>query len=403
LRTHFPVVFVYYPSFAASRKELVVDFLSAQSILRRNLHHLTRTLTVLLCLLLAVIAVSAQAGIDSVGTGGRHKIQGRIYFPSGRRSDVEQVKVILESTSSDRLSVLADLNGAFTFDGLAPGSYSVVVDAGKEYETAREPVVIEGNGVRGRDLSAADLARTNMARVFNVIVTLRLKPTASTRTGVIDASLANIPKAALDLYQRALESIQAGNRQQAVEQLKTAVSYYPDFALARNELGVQYLRLGMLDKALEVFRAAVAIRPDDLTIRLNYGVALLEKKSFAEAEAQLRQILAKNSDLATAHLYLGIALIRLGQHDDAEQELQRAAALGGDSMSLAHYYLGGIFWRRRQYKLAADELEAYLRLTPKARDAEQVKATIRDLRNKEAASPLENSDLNKVKSVRTPQ
>ena len=77
------------------------------------------------------------------------------------------------------------------------------------------------------------------------------------------------------------------------------------------------------------------------------------------------------------------ALVRIDrQLDEAEKELQRAITLGADEMSLAHYYLGGIYWGRREYKRAADELETYLRLAPQAPDAERVRNTIKELRGK---------------------
>src|SRR6185295_10113839 len=87
--------------------------------------------SLILLLPLLAVSVSAQGGMESTGNGGRHKVQGRIYFPSGRRSDATQVKVTLESTSSDRLSVIADLNGSFVFQNLSAGSYYLVVDAGE--------------------------------------------------------------------------------------------------------------------------------------------------------------------------------------------------------------------------------------------------------------------------------
>jgi regulator of sirC expression with transglutaminase-like and TPR domain len=51
-------------------------------------------------------------------------------------------------------------------------------------------------------------------------------------------------------------------------------------------------------------------------------------------------------------------------------------------MSMAHYYLGGIYWGRKDYKRAADELEIYLKMTPKAPDAEKIRGTIKELRGK---------------------
>jgi tetratricopeptide (TPR) repeat protein len=122
--------------------------------------------------------------------------------------------------------------------------------------------------------------------------------------------------------------------------------------------------------------------PEDANTRLNYAIALLEKKEIAEAESQLRQSLKRNDSLAPAHMYLGVALMRSSKLDDAERELQRAVALGGDQMAQAHYYLGGIHWAKKDYKRAVDELETYLKLKPKAPNAEQVRATIKDLRSR---------------------
>jgi Tfp pilus assembly protein PilF len=332
-----------------------------------------------------LLTTYAQGGRETTGTGGQHKIQGRIYFPSGRRSDATSVKVTLESSSSERLFVLSDLNGSFSFQSLAPGSYYLTVEAGKDYEPARESVVIESGGIRSRNIPAAELSRANVPRTFNVIFNLRLKrgvANPDAKPGVYDASLANLPKPAVEAYYSALESVRAGDRKKAVQQLREAISYYPEFALALNELGVQYLKLGQADKAIEALRSALRIKPDAFMPRLNYGIALLEKKQMAEAEAQLRQAVKLSDTSWAAHLYLGITLISLRNFDEAEKELQRTLALAGDNLSLPHYYLGGIYWRRGDHKRAADELEKYLQLAPKSPEAERLRATIKDLRDK---------------------
>ena len=42
----------------------------------------------------------------------------------------------------------------------------------------------------------------------------------------------------------------------------------------------------------------------------------------------------------------------------------------------------GIYWENREYSRAADELEAYLKLVPKAPEAEKVRQTIKELRSR---------------------
>ena len=138
-------------------------FLTAGRAIAQSIHgRALQASSLILLLFLSSAAIHAQGGVDSTGTGGKHKIQGRIYFPSGRRSDATAVKVTLESTSSESLYLIADLNGGFTFNSRAPGSYNLTVDAGKDYEVARESVYIEGSSVRSRTLSGAGMASTEL-------------------------------------------------------------------------------------------------------------------------------------------------------------------------------------------------------------------------------------------------
>jgi tetratricopeptide (TPR) repeat protein len=215
------------------------------------------------------------------------------------------------------------------------------------------------------------------------MVTLQSKPDPKNRTkaGVINASLAEVPGDARDLYQKALDLIKTGDAQKAIENLKSAVSLYPKFSLALNELGVQYLRLGQADKAVDPLRSASKLSPDAMTPKLNLGVALLETQQCAEAEAQLRDAL-KISSTPTAHMYLGLTLIKLKRYDQAQTELETAISTGGENLAQAHYYLGAIYWQKHENRRAIDEFETYLRLTPNAPDAERLRGTIKDLRAK---------------------
>ena len=328
-------------------------------------------------LLLPLIRANAQGGIDTTGTNGKHTISGRIYFPSGRSADV-QLRIKLESTNTGGLSILADSNGHFSFRGLAPGNYSITVESDDEYETARDSVYIDTEA-RARRMSMPSFTRS-----YSVTFHLQAKRKSdgAGKPGVLNAALAGVSPAARDFYTKALEAARAGDSRKAVELLKGALSYHPDFALALNELGVQYLKLSQPDKAAEALRSALRLVPDNFTARLNYGIALLNKKEFAEAESQLRQVLKKNDASPTARMYLGIALINLRNYDESEKELQRAISTSGGNLGQAHYYLGGIYWRKKEYKRAVDELETYLKLVPNAPEAERIRATIKDLHSK---------------------
>ena len=312
-------------------------------------------------------------------TGGRHIIKGRVMFPSGSTS--QRVKVVIDSNSSGTLTTTTDGDGAFIFNSLTPGNYTIVVDAGPEFETAREMVTIDApvGGVEGGATSLQSI---------NVPIVLRLKGSPAPAN-----AFAGVPKQAVDFYNQALESEKKGDIKKAVEQLNSAINAHPNFVVALNELGVQYLKLGQPDKAADALQKAVKLAPADFYPHLNYGIALLNKKNFAEAETELRAALKINNNLPTAHMYLGISLLSTSKNEqtkqydmaryaEAQKELEAAAASGRPEVALAHKYLGGIYAGNKEYKRAADELELYLKFTPKAPDAERLKGLIKEFRSK---------------------
>jgi hypothetical protein len=312
-------------------------------------------------------------------TGGRHIIKGRVIFPSG--STNQRVKVVLDSNTTGTLTTTTDADGAFIFNSLIPASYTITVDAGPEFEVARESVTIDApvGGVEGGQVGLQSV---------NVPIVLRPKGSPAPAN-----AFAGVPKQAIDFYNQALESEKKGDIKKAVEQLNSAITAHPNFVAALNELGVQYLKLGQPDKAADTLQKAVKLAPGDFYPHLNYGIALLNKKNFAEAETELREALKLNSNAPTAHMYLGVALLstsrdpKTNQYDmakyaESQKEFETAAASGKAEVAMAHKYLGGIYMGNKDYKRAADELELYLKLTPKAPDADKLKAIIKDLRSK---------------------
>lgn len=335
-------------------------------------------LLILAFITVAPAPVAGQGGsTDSTGTGGRHSIQGRIVFPSGKRAEV-RLKVRLESSGFGDLVVLSDLNGHFSFRSLTPGNYTVFIEGGDDYQDAREQVFIEPATVQTRRTTAS----LPIARPFSVHIYLQPRASTSTKPGVIDATLAALPKPAVQLYEKALELSQNGEHAKAIENLKAAIALSPGFAIAMNELGMQYLIVKEIDRAIATLRSAVELAPSQTTHRLNYGMALLQGMRFELAEAELRQVTKMNDAAPVAHMFLGIALVHLKRLDEGEQALEKSISLTGGKLAKAHYYLGGIYWGRRDYKRAATALEKFLELEPKAANAAQVRATIKELRSK---------------------
>ncbi|HEX7957090.1 MAG TPA: tetratricopeptide repeat protein [Pyrinomonadaceae bacterium] len=319
------------------------------------------------------------SGVDSVGNGGKHSIRGRILFPSGRRMD-NGLKIRLVSTGFGDLTLMSDSNGSFQFQRLRPGSYTVVIEGGEEFETVSESVTIESDSSLMRGGGVASVPRPYTVQIY--LQPKKSRGGSESRPGVLSAELAGVPKPAAALYQKALEEARRNETQKAVDLLKAAVAAHPDFRLALSEMGVQYMKLKQPEKAAEALRAALKLAPEDYATLLTYGRALYDRQEFGEAEAQFRKAAKKNPSSPSAHFYLGLILLKRREMQEAERELRTAAEFGGRELAAAHYYLGGIYWGRQEYGRAADELETYLRLAPAAPDAERVRATVRELRAK---------------------
>ncbi len=323
-------------------------------------------------LLLPLVAVKAQGYGDRTGGGGENKnqsIQGHINFPSNEPAAALRVR--LESPSSATLTTFSNSEGIFYFSNLYPGQYSVIVETGDKYEPIRESLSIE-----------RELVSTS-SRTYTLMVDLREKGTLKTRPGVLNASLAKVPKSALDQFKKALEAMDKGDGKQAIEKLNEAIELYPQFAEAYSELGTLYLKDGEIDKAGQAIQKTLQLNENNPTAQLNYGIVLLNQRKMYEAEKQLERVVLADDKVPTPHMYLGIALVGLNYPDYAEKEFLKAVNLKDDErVAQAHKYLGGIYWKKGNYKQAVGELEKYVELAPKASDAEKVRATIKQLQEK---------------------
>jgi tetratricopeptide (TPR) repeat protein len=327
------------------------------------------------CLLLSsAIAASAQAVGSTRGLPsgeGSNSIQGRVLFPGGQQ---KMVRINLETTGGiGGMSTSTDPDGAFRFNGLSPGNYTVIIDGGKDFETMREPVNI--------DISSR-------GRAVQVNVQLRPKIDAA------NPAFAGVPRAALDLYQKGSAAAQKGNSKNAVEFLTQAVAAYPNFSQALSDLGAQYLKMFEWAKAADTFESLLKLAPQDAQAHLDLGIALYnlggvllaDKKTeeanqkSTQAEAHLREAIKLKSPGPSAHYYLGMTLVKLHRYPDAQAELEAAVANGGENIAMAHRMLGGLYQSSHKNKEAADELEKYLKLEPKAKDADKIKEIIAGLR-----------------------
>lgn len=280
----------------------------------------------------------------------------QIFMPNGDRPSRE-LRLQLTRDDGRIETVFTDSKGKFQFTGDLNGIH--------DYE-----VRIEGDG-NTFDTTVTSL-RFLRGQVSYVPVFLSphkgppLPPNA-----VVDASGVDndVPKDALAAYDRAMKAVGDGRAEEAMSELKRAVSAYPKYARALNDLGVLYLKLDRLDEAAATLARAAKINKRFYFPRLNLGVVLSRQGKYAEAVEVLGRLYAESPGFPGLSPTYADALAGAGQPAKAKKVLNDALAdadLGRAARVEAHYKLGVILSREEDYAAAAAELEKAGALDPGA-------------------------------------
>ena len=293
-------------------------------------------------------------------------IEGRVVLPSGR-SVGNAVKVTLSNNSTPLITVYTNESGQFKFGDLPLGIYYISIAAD---EKIYEPFTQE----------------VNMGNVPSASVTLFLREKGKKEggrpgPGVVSAEEFDrkAPSPAKKEYEKAAGMIEKGDTQNAVQHLARAIAIYPDYLLARNELGVQYLKLKRFGEAAEQFDSVISKDPKHFNARFNLGLVRIEERKYKEAVSELTEATSIDSSSAGAHMWLGVALLQIGELPGAERDLKRTLQLGGTQYSIAHYYLAHVYMRKGERDMARSELKAYLTESPSGEQAAEARTLLTKL------------------------
>src|SRR5262249_21683965 len=105
-------------------------------------------------------------------------------------------------------------------------------------------------------------------------------------------------------------------------------------------------------------------------------IVLVQQHQFSEAADIMTRALTLNSESPAARLYAGLAQLGLGNLGDAERQLKTAYTIGGASYSLTLFHLGQLYINKGEREPALQAFEGYLRDSPTAANADQVRKLI---------------------------
>lgn len=309
----------------------------------------------------AIILLSTGWASAQVAITG--SIRGRVAQPNGDPLN-EAVLVRLENIRGVKATAFTDNQGQFTFFGLAPGIYYVVVEGDNRHE---------GGSVTVEVFPSAP-------SIVNLLLKDKTVEPKKKATTVSAAELSQkVPPAAQKEFDRASAASKQGKTDDAITHYRKAIEIYPNFLMARNDLGAQLMTQGKLDEAAEELRYAIAIDPKAFNPRLNLGMVFVKQHNFIEGADQLRRALSLDATSASAHFYLGLALIGMEDAESAasaEKEFKTAYTLGGTKYALALFHLGELYVSRGEREAALKAFQQYLSESPDATNAAQVRQII---------------------------
>lgn len=297
-------------------------------------------------------------------------IEGRVTLPSGRPVD-RNVRITLKNARSNLNTLYSDKHGEFQFTNLTEGIYYVQAEVDDpNYEPVVSQVML-GRGIVWTMTLQLRETQTPRAASYN---SDRVISTAELRQPV--------PSSAKKEYNIALKFVAKDDFMQAAAHFKQALTIYPEYLAARNDLGAQYLKLKRLDEAEENFQNVLERDPKNFNAKFNLGLVRIERRDYTDAISQLNQAIAIDSSRPVARLWLGFTLLEMGDLPSAERELMKALVMGGASCVAAHYHLARIYMSRGDTVEATRALRAYLEESPRGEYAKEAKQLAEKLGNK---------------------
>lgn len=319
------------------------------------------------------LALVCFAGAESVSAQqSTSRITGQI-FGEGRRplTDVyvelkNEVETVVQRTRTTS-------GGQYTFINLTAGRFYVHVRPfGTNYEEQIADVEITTR-VGGRNVSDIQY------KDFYLKARSGTKTTAPGQPGVVFAQ--EVPDEARRLYDKAVTDLAEGRTDAGVTGLEGAVKAFPDYYAALERLGAEMLKQQRYADAETRFAKAAAVNPRSGNSYYGLSFARYAEKKFPESIEAAKKAVEIAPDSADFNLMLGIALRQGRNYIDAERSMLKAKKITNGLSADASWNLALLYvYNLKNNRLAADELENYLKVNPDHPEASRLKKLIAQFR-----------------------
>lgn len=204
----------------------------------------------------------------------------------------------------------------------------------------------------------------------------------------ISATSALAPKDARKAFDKGRSEFRKQKWANAQKELDKAVQIYPKYAAAWHQLGLVHEKQNKLEEARNAYAKALEADPKFVSPYLQIALLDARESKWQEVADTTDRVLRLNPfDFPQAFFYNSVANFNLRKLDAAEKSAREAVKLDTQNrMPKVNHLLGLILAQKADYAEAALHMRNYLKLLPKASDADQVRKQLAEVERLGGAS-----------------
>lgn len=250
--------------------------------------------------------------------------------------------------------------GEVTFYDVGPGSYRIVVD----------DHAVEKAGI-SESFNTFEILPNESMHSERVQVKLKEDASAGERytkgsATTVSAAELNIPKDARKEFDKGNELLAKTKLDDARKHFEKAVSIYPQYASAYNNLGVLWMRSNDPKKARDAFEHALAADPMNGGAAMNLARLVYADRDWAREEELLNRALPSNPQDAQALAMLTLTEFHLKKYPETVAYARRTHALAHDNYAVVHFVAAQAFLDQNLPGEAMVEYKVYLKEAPQS-------------------------------------
>jgi|SRR5580704_11361522 tetratricopeptide (TPR) repeat protein len=288
----------------------------------------------------------------------------RVTYENDRAAS-DQIRVELrDDTETPVEQTFTDSEGRARFHVSKAGQYRVLASGTPVLGTGSETVRID----------EADKSRTVYVRVKpkvegSAAAAAATKPNSG---AVTSAAELRVPADAKKAFHKGMEAWEHNDFPKAAEQFEKAVSIYPQYDTAFNNLGVMYFQMNQVEKARAAFEKSVALNDRNPDADRNLARVLVHDGNYARAEELLKKSLVVEPLNPVSLTLICVAEAQTGDDEGALASARKVHQLPHEGYSVVHFVAGQTLERQGNLQAAYAEYETYLHESPNGPEAGQV-------------------------------